>query len=74
MRIAIIGMGVIGKVHEKVLKMQGFNVVALCDIDQKKMEEFDGVYKYTDYIKMLDEVKPTSNDEIRYVYNLDKKG
>ena len=58
MRIAIIGMGVIGKVHEKVLKMQGFNVVALCDIDQKKMEEFDGVYKYTDYIKMLDEVKP----------------
>ena len=23
---------------------------------------------------MLDEVKPTSNEEIRYVYNLDKKG
>ena len=58
MKIAIIGLGVIGRVHEKVLKMQGFDVVALCDEDMEKLKDFEGVEKYTDYIKMLDEVKP----------------
>ena len=33
MKAAIIGLGVIGKVHYDVLKRQGEDIVALCDID-----------------------------------------
>lgn len=57
MKAAIIGLGVIGKVHEKVIKLLGYDVVALCDVDESKLTGYEGVQKYTDYKAMLDEVK-----------------
>lgn len=55
MKAAIIGLGVIGKVHYDVLKRQGEDIVALCDIDAAKLNGYDNVKKYFDYKKMLDE-------------------
>lgn len=57
MKAAIIGLGVIGKVHYDVLKRQGEDIVALCDIDAAKLNGYDNVKKYFDYKKMLDEEK-----------------
>ncbi len=54
MKSAIIGLGVIGKVHYEVLKKQGEDLVAVCDIDTEKLGELEGVKKYLDYRIMLD--------------------
>lgn len=54
MKSAIIGLGVIGKVHYDVLKSQNADIVALCDIDESVLQKYDGVKKYTDYKTMLD--------------------
>lgn len=63
-RIAVIGIGRMGFVHALHLK-QGRGVgrlVAVCDIDKSKTEKFvrffGKVPQYTDYIQMLDEIKP----------------
>lgn len=58
MKIAVVGLGVIGTVHVSILKNFGYDPVALCDIDKEKLAKYEGVKRYTDYIKMLDEVKP----------------
>ena len=58
MKTAIVGLGVIGNVHYNVLKNMGNCAVAVCDVDSKKLSQFDGVEKYTDYVEMLDRVKP----------------
>ena len=39
MKSAIIGLGVIGKVHLETLLMQNREVVALCDIDLDKAKK-----------------------------------
>ena len=57
MRAAIIGLGVIGKVHYSVLKASGEDIVALCDIDVEKLGEYEGVKKYLNYKMMLDNEK-----------------
>ena len=54
MKIAIVGLGVIGKLHYSALCSLGENVIALCDIDDSAMASYDGVRKYTDYKAMLD--------------------
>ena len=54
MKSAIIGLGVIGKVHYDVLKSQDADIVALCDVDESVLDKFDGVKKYSDYKKMMD--------------------
>lgn len=51
MNSAIIGLGVIGKVHYDTLKKQGENVVAICDIDSGKLANFSADRKYDDYKK-----------------------
>lgn len=58
MKTAIIGLGVIGKVHYEVLKKQGANIVALVDVDLSRLDGYDDVAKYADYRFMLDEVRP----------------
>ena len=58
MRIAVIGLGVIGNVHIKVINATGNNLVAVCDTDKEKLSLFPDIKGYTDYIQMLDEVKP----------------
>ena len=57
MRVAIIGLGVIGKVHYTVISESEQSLVAVCDIDESKMEGY-ACARFTDYRKMLDEVKP----------------
>lgn len=63
MRAAIIGLGVIGNVHAKLLALQGEEIVALCDVDTAAAEAVKEKYAkdakiYTDYVQMLDEEKP----------------
>lgn len=58
MKIAVVGCGVIGSVYIRVLNDLGFQVGALCDTDKSKTDKFDCKYKYTDYVRMLDDYKP----------------
>ncbi len=63
MRTAVIGLGVIGDVHSKVLKEQNVNVVALCDIDDNKIMRvqenfFPAAQGFVDWKRMIDEVVP----------------
>lgn len=55
MNSAIIGLGVIGKVHYDTLKNQGENIVAVCDVDESKLASFDAERKYTDYKRMIED-------------------
>lgn len=57
MRAAIIGYGVIGPVHAKVIPQYG-ELAAICDTDPTKLAVIPDVLHYTDYRKMLDEVHP----------------
>ena len=57
MRTAIIGLGVIGKVHIGEM-LECSEVVAVCDIDESKHALYPDLPFYTDYKAMLDEVKP----------------
>ena len=63
LRCAVIGCGIISATHLDVLKSQGRNLVALCDVDAEKAVARAEKYAlnvpiYTDYITMLEEVRP----------------
>lgn len=58
MRTAIIGMGIIGKVHAEILLDKKIEIVAISDIDDKKANDFPLIPFYLDYKKMILEVKP----------------
>lgn len=58
MRTAIVGLGVIGKVHISVLKELGAEIVAVCDCDETKLKEYSEYAAYLEYEKMLDEIMP----------------
>jgi predicted dehydrogenase len=58
MKSALIGVGVIGKIHLNILKSINTDIVGVCDIDESKLENIDVNIKYTDYKKMLDETNP----------------
>ena len=53
MKIGVVGYGVIGRVHVKVLNELGFFVTAICDNDPEKLKELNGVKTYSDYNEML---------------------
>ena len=55
MKAAVIGIGVIGKVHLEVLAELNIRVTAVCDTDENKIKNLQGVKKYADYKKMIDE-------------------
>lgn len=59
MRAAIVGLGVIGRVHAEVLRAQGETLCAVCDTDAEKLKDFSAA-KYGDYLRLLDEERPTS--------------
>ncbi len=58
MKTAIIGMGVISKVHRRVLSEQNKNIVAVCDVKAEKASILPNVPFYTDYKEMLEKEKP----------------
>lgn len=57
MRVAIIGLGVIGKVHAEIIRKQA-ELVAVCDIDTKTFVGFDDCEKFIDYREMIDKIMP----------------
>ena len=63
-KVCIVGCGVISGNHIPSLQMlKSVNIAALCDVDQNKAEARRQQFSldcpiYTDYIKMLDEIKP----------------
>lgn len=58
MKIAIVGLGVIGKVHAAALAEQGKALYAVCDIDPAQMQAYPEALHFTDYETMLREAKP----------------
>lgn len=62
LRCAIVGLGVIGRLHAEILCKQGKHIIALCDIDGTVAEEvreklaLDAAV-YTDWEKMLSEIR-----------------
>lgn len=63
MRSCVVGIGSIGPSHINALCALGENIVALCDLKTERCEAARERFGldcliYTDYIKMLDEVKP----------------
>ncbi len=65
MRYALVGCGRISELHIKAAQKAGLQVVALCDLIIEKaagratlVTEGDKPALYTDYIELLDEVKP----------------
>lgn len=58
MRVAVVGLGVIGKVHiQAILELQE-ELAAVCDIEEEKLLSYSNVKGYTDYLQMLEETKP----------------
>ncbi len=57
MKCAVIGLGVIGKVHCEIIQEQA-QLVAVCDVDESKLTLYPDALHYTDYKKMLKEVRP----------------
>ena len=58
MKAAIIGYGGIASVHEQVLKSLGYEIIAVCDNDPKKLEKSDAPLKFLDYKELLEKVSP----------------
>ena len=58
MKVAVIGVGVIGNVHLGILLDTGITPVAICDVDESKTAKFPAIKAYTDYKEMLDTEKP----------------
>lgn len=58
MRAAIVGLGIIGKVHAKILRSQGQCICAVCDVDESRLTPYSDCAHYVDYFRMLDEAKP----------------
>lgn len=57
MKAMIIGLGTIGKVHAGILLDQGIELVGACDIDASKLQNYPEEIRYTDYVKMLENVE-----------------
>ena len=58
MKSAIVGLGVIGSVHASILEGQERAPVAVCDIVRERLEKYPSAEKYTEYLRMLEEVRP----------------
>lgn len=55
-RLGIIGIGGIGKVHyENAKKLENVEIKSICDIDKEKLKDYSRYNTFTDYKQMLDE-------------------
>ena len=57
MKTAVVGYGVIGKLHAGILRERG-TLSAICDIDRDVLSDITDVELYSDYITMLDTHRP----------------
>lgn len=57
MRVAVVGYGVIGHLHAAILQKKR-TLCAVCDINPHAMHDAPNVPKYTDYLTLLETVKP----------------
>lgn len=53
MKAAVVGHGVIGKVHANILRDMGF-LAAICDVNNDALQKLSDVAYFDNYIKMLD--------------------
>lgn len=58
MRVAVVGLGMIGHVHVQTLYEMREDLVAVCDVVAEKLSAYPNARGYTDYTQMLDEVRP----------------
>ena len=63
MRVAVIGLGMIGKLHARILIEKKMNICALCDVDTDKVKTQCNAWGidlpvYSDWKIMLQEAKP----------------
>lgn len=58
MKSAIIGLGMIGSVHTKVLRELFGEPYAVCDVIEEKFSDYPESLHYTDYKTMLDKAEP----------------
>ncbi|MBO7151109.1 MAG: Gfo/Idh/MocA family oxidoreductase, partial [Clostridia bacterium] len=63
MKIAVVGLGVIGKTHVKALSFLGHDVSLLCDIIPERAEKVKETLApkaqvYTDFLEMLEKERP----------------
>ena len=56
MKVAIIGLGVIGALHAQ-LAQKNADLVAVCDVDETRFAAYPNAKHYKDYARMLDEVQ-----------------
>ncbi len=57
MKTAIIGLGIIGSVHKDILQREGYDLCAVCDVDENKLNG-SPINTYVDYKEMLEKEKP----------------
>ena len=58
MKVALIGLGVIGNVHLNIINNLDVELVGVCDVEPSKLESIKIELRYSDYRQMLDEVNP----------------
>ena len=58
MKTAIIGLGNMGRIHARVTRELGCQLVAVCDAVPEKFDLFPECEHYTDYCEMLDKAHP----------------
>ena len=57
MKVAVVGLGVIGRVHARILRERG-ELFAVCDIDPTRFPEDQDLLCETDYLRLLDGLHP----------------
>jgi len=64
LRVGVVGVGHLGCIHAKIFKeIQNSSLVAICDIDKKRLEEASqalGILGYTDYHELFGKVDAVS--------------
>ena len=59
-RVAVVGLGVIGAVHVRILRNLGYEIAAVCDVDTSRFDAYPEYAHYTDYNAMLTDLRPDS--------------
>ena len=57
MKIAVVGLGVIGRAHARILRERG-ELYAVCDVDPARLTAYADLLCETDYLRLMDELHP----------------